>query len=245
MNETKPLDRSEALAETLCEQIILGHLGPGEKLNEVELATRFNVSRGPVREALRRLAERSLVVFSPNAGARVIRHSLDDILHLLYVREHLEGAAAKLAALEMTADEKAGLRKLLKAHSDAIAANRDGAYVQYSDDLDFHYVIIKASRNPILFNILCCDLYARLRIFRHHHKNTPGRGEKALEEHRRILMAIEEGDPELAELLMRRHIAAARDILKRWGQELGQATPDQKEIPSSFLDRPERSFPPP
>ena len=228
MKAAKLHDRSEVLAEALCEEIVLGNLSPGEKLNEVELATRFNVSRGPVREALRRLAERSLVVFSPNAGARVIRHSLDDILHLLDIREHLEGVAAKLAAEHMTVDEKADLRSLLEAHSIAVASNRDRAYVQHPEDLDFHFVIIKASRNPILFNILCCDFYARLRIFRNHHKNIPGRGERALEEHRRILVAIEEGDSELAELLMRRHIAAARDSLKKMSYVL-EPTSSERE----------------
>lgn len=218
MRPVKPLDRSEVLAETLCEEIVSGALRPGEKLNEVELATRFNVSRGPVREALRRLAERSLVVFSPNAGARVVRHSLDDIVHLLYVREHLEGAATKLAAQQMTAAEKADLRDLLEAHRLAVASRDDGAYLQHPEDLDFHYVIVKASGNPVLFDILCCDLYARLRIFRNQHKNIPGRGDRALEEHHRILVAIEESDSELAALLMRRHIAAARDNLKRLGR---------------------------
>lgn len=207
-------DRSEVLAEAICEEIVQGKLGPGEKLNEVALATRFDVSRGPVREALKRLAERSLVTFAPNAGARVVSHTLDDIVHLLDVREHLEGAAARLAASRMTADEKADLRRLLDTHALAVAASQDGAYIQHPDDLDFHYVIIKAAKNPILFSILCDELYPHLRIFRRHHRYTAGRGKRALEEHRRILVAIEEGDAELAELLMRKHISAARETLR-------------------------------
>ncbi len=207
-------DRSQVLAEALCEDIVQGRFAPGEKLNEKELASRFDVSRGPVREALKRLAERNLVVLSPNAGAKVARHSAEDIIHLLDVREHLEGAAARLAAERMTAEEKKDLGMLFDAHALAVERTKDGSYIQHPEDLDFHYVIIRGSRNPHLFSILCSDLYPQMRLFRRRHKNTPGRGRRALEEHRWILAAINEGDPELAELLMRKHISASRENLK-------------------------------
>lgn len=210
MELQRPHDKSEFLAEALCEEIIDGAYSPGDKLNEKELATRFDVSRGPIREALKRLAERNLVVLAPNAGAKVADHTTDDILHLIDVREHLEGAAARLAAVRMTQEEKAKLRLLFEAHVKAVHEAEDGSYVQPPEDLDFHYVIIKASGNPILFNILCGDFYPLLRMYRHQHKNVRGRGKRALEEHSRILSAIEDGDAELAEILMRRHIAASR-----------------------------------
>ncbi len=217
MTDLPPRDRSEELAEALCAEIVEGRLRPGEKLNEPGLASRFDVSRGPIREALKRLAERNLVVFSPNVGARVIHPTLPDILNLLKVREYLEAPAAKLAAVHMTPDEKRNLRALYEAHSVAVAAAQDGSYLQHPEDLDFHYVIIKAARNPVLFKILCHDLYPQLRMSRQAHKGVPGRGKRALEEHRRVLVAIEEGDPELAEILMRKHLAAARASLRKHG----------------------------
>lgn len=215
MKECKTRDRSEVLAESICEEIVEGRLQPGEKLNEVDLANRFYVSRGPIREALKRLAERNLVIFSPNAGARVVSYSLLNILHLMEVREQLEAAAAKLAAIHMTPEERVELRELFEAHAIAVAANPGGSYLQYPEDLDFHYVIIRAARNPILFNILCRDLYPQLRIARRAHTAIPGRGERALEEHRRVLVAIEEGDADFAERLMRKHIVAAREELQQ------------------------------
>lgn len=69
-------EHSAALASRLGEDIVNGVLKASEKLNEAALAERYNVSRGPVREALRRLAERRLVVFTPNAGARVAAYKL-------------------------------------------------------------------------------------------------------------------------------------------------------------------------
>ncbi|MEM5500366.1 GntR family transcriptional regulator [Ahrensia kielensis] len=218
MNTNTHRDRSELLAEALSEEIIDGRLRPGEKLNEADLSERFAVSRGPIREALKRLGERKLVVFYPNAGARVITHTLSDILNLLEVREYLEAAAAKLAAIHMTPAEKQQLRNLYEAHTAAVASTPDGSYLQHPEDLDFHYVIIKGSKNPLLFDLLCGDLYPKLRISRRAHKASPGRGARALEEHRRILVAIEEGDPEFAELLMRKHIAAAREGLRKIGE---------------------------
>lgn len=85
--QTESKERSEVLANILCEEIIRGQLKPGEKLSETAIASRFKVSRGPVREALRRLAERNFVDFIPNAGARVASTSLIDMLHLMEVRE--------------------------------------------------------------------------------------------------------------------------------------------------------------
>lgn len=211
---TNPPDRSQRLAKALGEKIVDGSFAPGAKLNEKELAEQFGVSRGPIREALKRLAERNLVVLSPNAGAKVATHSVEDIIHLLDVREHLEGAAAKLAARHMTKEEKRDLGTLFEAHALAVEATQDGSYIQHPEDLDFHFVIIRASRNPHLFSILCGDLYPQMRLFRRQHKNTPGRGKRALEEHRWILKAINDGDPDLAELLMRKHISASRENLK-------------------------------
>ena len=108
-SQTEIQERSEVLANILCEEIIRGQLKPGEKLSETVIASRFKVSRGPVREALRRLSERNLVDFIPNVGARVASTSLADMFHLMEVRESLEVLAAYLAAVKMTAAEKSHL----------------------------------------------------------------------------------------------------------------------------------------
>ena len=213
MHENKTCDRSEIIADIICEEIIEGKLKPGEKLSEAKFALRFKVSRGPVREALRRLSERKLVVFSPNAGARVICYTLADMLYLLEVREPLEAAAAKLAAERMSSEEKLALSSLFETHSDAFSSDKQRSYFQYPEDLDFHYVITKGAANPVLFKILCEDLYPRLRLCRRQHLYIKGRGVQALIEHQRILYAIDNSDPELAEIYMRRHLRSSRASL--------------------------------
>lgn len=212
--QTESQERSEALANILCEEIIRGQLKPGEKLSETAIASRFKVSRGPVREALRRLSERNFVDFVPNVGARVASTSLADMLHLMEVRESLEVLAAELAAENMTAQEKSRLEKLYKNHLSMFSTERINPYFQSPEDLDFHYAIAKGSCNPVLFKILCEDLYPQLLVCRSQHQYIKGRGTKALEEHQTILAAITEGDPELAGIYMRRHLQSARASLE-------------------------------
>lgn len=208
------LENSAALAGMIGESIVNGDLQPGQKLNEAALAERFHVSRGPIREALRRLAERRLVVFASNAGARVATYTLQDMLHLLRVREALEGLAARLAAEHMTEVQKSDLRALFEAHTASIEANPTGLYLQVPQDLDFHYRIALGAQNPILSQLLCEDLYLVLRLCRTQHRKVTNRGHRAWEEHRRVLTAIEEGDAEMADFVMRRHIAAARESIQ-------------------------------
>lgn len=208
-------EKSEALANIICEEIIKGQLKPGEKLSEVAIGSRFKVSRGPVREALRRLSERNLVVFVPNVGARVASTSLTDMLHLMEVRESLEVLAAELSAEKMTAAERSRLEKLYKNHLSMFLKETGNHYFQSPEDLDFHYAIAKGSGNPVLFKILCEDLYPKLLLCRSQHQYIKGRGTKALEEHRFIAAAIAEKDTELAGIYMRRHLQSARISLEK------------------------------
>ncbi len=75
---------------------------------------------------------------------------------------------------------------------------------------DFHFLIAQASRNPLLIQLLCAELYPLLRLYRGRLAEPSDRVHRAFEEHRRVMEAIEDRDPELAEMQMRRHVAAAR-----------------------------------
>ena len=100
----------------LREAIISGQIPAGEKLNEPRLAEQFKVSRGPLREAIRRLVAMRLVRHVPHQGATVVTLELDSIMELYDVREALEGKAAALAAKNMSAQEIEQLRSLLMVH---------------------------------------------------------------------------------------------------------------------------------
>lgn len=99
----------------LTQAIVAGEFAPGERLSEAELARRFGISRGPIREALGRL-EGKLVTRMPRVGVSVINLSQESVLELFRVREALEGMAARLAAERITDDEVQELHDLLEQH---------------------------------------------------------------------------------------------------------------------------------
>jgi DNA-binding GntR family transcriptional regulator len=201
---------AERLFERIGEEIVAGTLPPGAKISEPALARRFGVSRSPLREALRRLEERKLITSARNVGSRVVSFSLAEVMDVYHAREALEGMASRLAAQRMSAAEIDDLRGVLEDHRRALAERTDGAYYQDSHDLDFHYRIARGSRSFLVEKILCEEFYLLIRLFRRRHNWIAGRGRRAWEEHVRILDAIRDGDAELAEILMRRHVAAAR-----------------------------------
>ncbi len=206
---------SEQVYEALKSAIVTGDLKPGDKIREPELAKRFGTSRGPLRDALRRLEARHLVTNTPNAGARVVSLSRSQLIELYQVREALEGMTCRLAADNMPAEEIEELSGLLDRH-EAVVRRKEGAeYFRQEGDLDFHFRIAMGCRNDLLRSALCDDHYHLMRLYRHKYSNRSGRPRRALAEHRMILDAIRDRDGELAELLMRRHIRNARKTFEQ------------------------------
>lgn len=201
---------ADSLAGQLVDAIVRGQIAPGSKLNEPGLARQFHVSRGPLREAIRRLEGLSLVERIPHSGARVVSLSIEKLLEIYDVREVLEGMACRLAARNMGDDEIRGLWELLARHEEFSKQVGGRTYFQQEGDLDIHYRIIKGSRNSKLIALLCDELYHLVRLYRYRSSQSEDRPERALLEHRHIIEAIASRDEELAEILMRRHIQAAR-----------------------------------
>lgn len=194
----------------LQDDIVRGEILPGSKVSETELASRYGVSRGPLREAIRRLESRKLLERVVHVGTRVASLSVNDLIEIYHVREALEGMAARLAAEHMTAEEVGGLYDVLAQHEQQQDLREDVAYFQREGDLDFHYRIIQGSHNATLSQLLIGELYHLVRMYRYQFSTVANRPQKALNEHRRIVEAIEARDAEMAELLMRRHISSAR-----------------------------------
>jgi DNA-binding GntR family transcriptional regulator len=206
------------LADRVCRQIVTsivtGELLPGQKISEPGLAKLYGISRGPLREAIRRLEGWRLIERKPHVGARVVQLSARELIEIYRVREALEGMACRLAAEHMTAEEIASLKALLDTHELSIAQQEGRAYFQKEGDLDFHYRIVKGSKNAKLEELLGDDLYHLVRMYRYQFSVSSSRPKRALKEHRQIVDAIEARDAELAEMLMRRHISAARQNIE-------------------------------
>ncbi len=205
---------SEQVFSTLKEAIVSGELKQGSKITEDSLAKKYGISRGPLREAMRKLESLRLLVRIPHAGMRVVTLTPQMIEEIYVVREALEGMSARLAALRMTDSEIQALKELLNKHQNTINQSSGKAYFQHEGDLDFHYCIAKASNNEWLLQLLGSELYQLLRLCRHRSSQTPERPLKALAEHQQIVEAIANHDAELAEMLMRRHISGSWEIVK-------------------------------
>lgn len=212
---------AERVFQQLQEAIVRGELAPGSKITEPGLSRTYGISRGPLREAMRRLEAHRLIERVPHVGARVVKLSMQELLELFDVREALESMAARLAAEHMTAEEVAGLREVLAVHERQSDLRRGEAYYQREGDLDFHYRIVQGSHNKMLMGMLCDDLYYLVRLYRTQFSASGTRPQRAFVEHHRIVDAIEAGDAELAELLMRRHVSASRaNVVARYAASL-------------------------
>ncbi|MFC0269707.1 GntR family transcriptional regulator [Kushneria aurantia] len=226
---TTSIDRDTPEVRTLAERvfqqlqdaIVRGELPAGSRITEPGLARVYGISRGPLREAMRRLEAHRLIEREPHVGARVVKLSMRELLELFDMREALESMAARLAARHMTSDEVQQLRNVLMAHEEQAGLDQAEAYYQREGDLDFHYLIVLGSHNRMLMTTLCDDLYYLVRLYRTQYSARGGRPQRAFIEHHRIVDAIASGDEELAEQLMRRHVVAARQtVAERYAMAL-------------------------
>jgi DNA-binding GntR family transcriptional regulator len=211
MSLLKPI-ASASLAEiafsSLVEAISAGEFEPGQRLSEADLARRFGISRGPLREALQRLEGR-LVTRRARVGVHVIELSADAIRELFQIREALEGMAARQAAENARKPDIKALRDLLSRHAKDPALKSGAAYRQGTFDSDFHATIVRLSGNQRLEAMLLDQLYYQLRLYRYRSSAKSGRAPVAFDEHVAIVDTIESGDPDAAETAMRTHIRNA------------------------------------
>jgi DNA-binding GntR family transcriptional regulator len=208
-----PVTSADATYIALRNDIVEGNIVSGSKLNEAELSTKYQVSRAIVREAINRLTNASLVERKANVGAKVVTLSLEGLIELYQVRESLEGMAARLAATHMTQNELKYLQNLLNKHFDSVKDSQ--SYYQEAGDVDFHYRIVLGSHNQQLISMLMNNIYHLVRMYRVQMGMAGPRVTTAFEEHRNIVQAIANKDAELAEMLMRRHIAYSRNNIEQ------------------------------
>jgi DNA-binding GntR family transcriptional regulator len=197
----------EGLVERLEHAILVGELPGGTLLREQTLARSLGVSRGPLREAIRQLEGRMLLQRKPNVGASVVELSLRDLKDVWIMREALEGVACGLAAQNITDEELAQLKRILKMQEDLADSATFPQTYEESPEYDFHYRIMQASRSPRLIQVICGDLHYLLKVYRYRlSAANPRRAPQALREHRAILKALAARDPEQAEAAMRKHL---------------------------------------
>ena len=196
--------------------IVEGHLRPDERLVEQRLAEDLELSRTPVREALRMLQSEGLVAFEPNRGARVRSLTVDSIADLYELRGRLEAMAAELAASRATPEELARLAGAHAAFAVAATAAGDGDLdairaVSHQNDV-FHLTLLEASHHEHLTQALLrtVDHTLVFQAFRHYDAHGLDR---SVEFHGLIDASVRRGESTRAGRLMHEHVLQGRDQL--------------------------------
>ncbi len=182
----------------------------GSKLSVPQLASQLKVSRTPVKEALARLEREGLVTTIPNRGAFVSLLDASDISEVYQIREMLEGLVARLAVARAERPAILALRQLVRSQQEALRSGDVAAIMRA--DMAFHRHLQTLAGNGRLTALLQ-NLQDQIRIVFATSITIPGRREKAVAEHRHILAAIEQGDPEAAEQAAREHIRRVREAV--------------------------------
>ncbi|MFS8499517.1 MAG: GntR family transcriptional regulator [Micromonosporaceae bacterium] len=201
---------SEQVAQILRRSILSGHYGPGQRLNEVEISTSLGISRSPIREGLRKLADEGLVVLKPGRGAFVASFAATEVQELMELRQALDVMAARLAAQRATEAQMADIQRSLEA---ATAALKGGEPVPPWSS-DFHLLILRASGNRRIAE-RGAEVHQQLRLVRFRSGSSADRTQEAHDEHQAILDAIRARDVELAGRRMQDHLAAAAAHISR------------------------------
>lgn len=201
---TRRGDTVNQLFERLKSAVLSGAFAPGQRLIEADLTRTYNVSRGPLREALRQLAAERLVEIIPNRGAVVRRLSRKEMADLFLIRQSLEGLAASLAATNMTRDDyRQRFRAAVKTIYDK---RRSGRFTEENELL--HQIIVELADNLQLATLVH-QLQLPLARFQIRSAVDQAHRDHSSMEHDRIIKAIMSGDPERADAAMRQHLKRA------------------------------------
>lgn len=191
----------QSVAQAIRRAILTGRYKSGERLVEDRLSAEFNVSRVPVREALKTLAAEGLVELLPRRGARVAAWSHDVAMELVEVRATLEGLNARLAARRHDPAVIARLRDVLER---GIAAAERGSPVELARlNAEYHELLYVAGNNRVLQDTVRSLRERTEMVFL---RNSAERAPEDWKEHAAILSAIVSGDEEMAALLAMRHV---------------------------------------
>jgi len=200
----------QEVALRLRQRIVEGHLAPGAKLNERELSELLQVSRTPLREAIKMLAAEGLVALLPNRGAVVVQLSEQDVADAFEVIAGLEGQAGELAAQRIGVAQLAEIRAL---HYEMLAAfTRRDLATYYRLNALIHTHINAAAGNRVLTQTWA-NLNARLQALRFRSNFDEAKWQRAMQEHDRMIELLADRDAAGLRALMTAHLLHKRDAV--------------------------------
>jgi DNA-binding GntR family transcriptional regulator len=209
--------------EKLRQMLIEGVIAPGSKLNERELSSGLDVSRTPLREAIRALAAEGLVELIPNRGAVAVQLTEADIVNTFEVMAGLEGMSGELAATRITDTE---LREIKAMHYEMLAAyTRSELPNYYRLNAKIHEAINVAAKNPVLTQTYA-RVNARLQALRFRSNQEQNKWKRAVKEHEQMVGALEARDAQALRNVLQQHLFNKRDaVLELMRESIAQSTP--------------------
>ena len=200
----------EQVAHRLRQMLVEGRIAPGAKLNERELAEALDVSRTPLREAIKMLAAEGLVALLPNRGAIAVALSQEDVQHTFEVMAGLEALSGEFAAERITDGELLEIKAL---HYEMLAAyTRRDLSAYYRLNAQIHRAINAAAKNPVLTHTYN-QVNARLQALRFRSNQDGEKWKNAVQEHERMIDALEARDPAAMRALLLDHLRNKRDVV--------------------------------
>lgn len=201
---------AEMVAQKIREGIMNQTLKSGDKLREVELSNQLNVSRTPVREAFRILQSEGLVVHNPRSGVVVTSIGINDVVQLYEVRGVLEQLSVFSAASYITEEQ---LQEIKDINNKMLACAEDNPQDADDYDIQFHILLAKLSRNPILEEQLAI-LHRKTRMVLNFVPFQKGRIPYSCKEHQDIINALEQHEGEIARKYMDIHFQKSTKSLR-------------------------------
>ena len=196
--------RADFILEELEQSIVLGEFSDGERLDEVKLSERYNVSRTPIREAFQKLAATGLLNLIPRRGAFVRHPEFVELIEMFEVMAELEAMCGRLAARRILDEMLIEIKKSAAQCEEALEQNNRDEY--YDQNERFHHLIYQASGNSFLASE-AGRLQKRLKPFRRLQLRVRGRMSQSMEQHRQIVLALETGNAEAASSSLHEHIS--------------------------------------
>lgn len=210
---------SHQITEYIKERILAGEFAPGDKVNEVLLASRLSISRAPIREALQLLVQEGLIVSTPQRGKSIATLTSKEIRNSYFTGGVLEGAAAASTIHMFTDDDFARLKAVVDSMADCVA--RDGDMDELATlDTAFHDVIFSRTDNQLLVELSrrACQGISKFLLFRYW--RTAFTPEEVLRRHKVVLEAMLTRDPVFIESAIRNHYVDSGRRMARWGTDM-------------------------
>ncbi len=216
LNTNAYLPLRDVVFHTLREAILKGELKPGERLMELQLASKLGVSRTPIREAIRMLELEGLAVTKPRKGAEVARMTEKDMEDVLKIRKALDELAVGLACDNITEEE---LKQLYVALKNFEESARSGDVKQIAQaDVEFHDSIYQSADNPKLVTMLN-NLREQMYRYRVEYLKNESIYPRLIEEHQGIYDGLKRKDKEAVVEIVSHHVENQEIVVKNIIQE--------------------------